>query len=213
MNSRAVIYARVSSEGDRQNTDRQVVDLQAYAVSAGLEVVRVFTEKASGARDDRPVLAECLDWCCEGNADILLVSEISRLGRTVKIIVDAVDRLTKAGVSIHFQDMNVDTLLPSGEENTYAAMLVTMLGLGAQMERSLIMGRLNSGRKHAMENGVVMGRKRGSVKSKEQKEKEYAEVIRLLKKGTSIRNTAKLCGVSPKTVQTVKNEFIKPELS
>ena len=206
--SKAVIYARVSSEGDRQNTDRQVVDLQAYAAVAGLEVVRVFTEKASGARDDRPVLAECLDWCCEGNADILLLSEISRLGRTVKIIVDAVDRLTKAGVCIHFQDMNVDTLLPSGEENTYATMLVTMLGLGAQMERKLIMGRLNSGRKHAMENGVIMGRKPGSVKTREQKEAEYKDVIKLLKKGTSIRNTAKLCGVSSKTVQNIKKEFI-----
>ena len=208
MPNKAVIYARVSSEGDRQNTDRQVVDLQAYAAATGLEVVRVFTEKASGARDDRPVLAECLDWCCAGNADILLLSEISRLGRTVKIIVDAVDRLTKAGVCIHFQDMNVDTLLPSGEENTYATMLVTMLGLGAQMERSLIMGRLNSGRKHAMENGVVMGRKPGSVKTRGQKEAEYKDVIKLLKKGTSIRNTAKLCGVSPKTVQNIKKEFI-----
>ena len=67
-------------------------------------------------------------------------------------------------------------LFPSGEENTYATMLVTMLGLGAQMERSLIMGRLNSGRKHAMENGVVMGRKPGSVKTREQKEAEYKDV-------------------------------------
>lgn len=205
---KAVIYARVSSEGDRQNTDRQVLDLQAYANGAGLEVVRIFTEKASGARDDRPVLAECLDWCCEGNADVLLLSEISRLGRTVKIIVDAVDRLTKAGINIHFQDMNVDTLLPSGEENTYATMLVTMLGLGAQLERKLIMGRLNSGRKHAIENGVKMGRKHGSVKTREQKEVEYANVIRLLKKGISIRNTAKLCNVSSKTVQAIKNDFI-----
>ena len=209
MPNKAVIYARVSSEGDRQNTDRQVVDLKAYASLAGLEVVRVFTEKASGARDDRPVLDECWDWCCAGNADILLLSEISRLGRSVKIIVDAVDRLTKAGVSIHFQDINVDTLLPTGEENGYATMLVTMLGLGAQMERKLIMGRLNSGRKHAIENGVVMGRKRGSVKTREQKEAEYSDVIRLLKKGVSIRNVAKLCGKSPKTVQSIKNEFIK----
>ena len=209
MPTKAVIYARVSSEGNRQNTDRQVVDLKAYASLAGLEVVRVFTEKASGARDDRPVLDECLDWCCEGNADILLLSEISRLGRSVKIIVDAVDRLTKAGVSIHFQDINVDTLLPTGEENGYATMLVTMLGLGAQMERKLIMGRLNSGRKHAIEKGVVMGRKRGSVKTREQKEAEYSDVIRLLKKGVSIRNVAKLCGKSPKTVQSIKNEFIK----
>ena len=205
---RAAIYARVSSDGDRQNTDRQVSDLRSYAAGAGLDLVCVFTEKASGANDDRPVLAECLDWCCEGNADVLLLSEISRLGRSVKVIVDSVDRLTKAGICIHFQDTNVDTLLPSGEENTYATMLVTMLGLGAQMERKLIMGRLNSGRKHAIENGAVMGRKPGSRKTREQKEKEYADVIKLLKKGTSVRNTAKLCGVSPKTVQSIKNEFV-----
>lgn len=209
MPNRAVIYARVSSEGDRQSTDRQVMDLQSYAASVGLDVVRVFTEKTSGAKDDRPVLAECLDWCCEGNADILLLSEISHLGRTVKIIVDAVDRLTKAGICIHFQDINVDTLLPSGEENTYTAKLVTMLGLGARMERSLIMGRLNSGRKRAIEKGVAMGRKPGYRKSKEQKEKEYADVIILLKKGFSIRKTAELCKVSPKTVQAIKKEFIK----
>lgn len=206
--SKAAIYARVSSEGDRQNTDRQVADLQAYAAGGGLEVCRIFTEQASGARDDRPVLAECVDWCCAGNADTLLVSEIDRLGRTVKIIVDTVDRLNKARVNIHIYNFNVDTLLPSGEENPIATMLVTVLGLGAQLERRLIMGRLNSGRKHAIENGAVMGRKPGSVKTREQKEKEYADVIRLLKKGTSVRNTAKLCGVSPKTVQAIKNEFI-----
>ncbi len=59
-----------------------------------------------------------------------------------------------------------------------------------------------------MESGVKMGRKTGYRKPKEQKEKEYAQVIRLLKKGISIRNTAKICGVSPKTVQAVKKEFI-----
>ena len=204
----AVIYARASSEGDRQNADRQVSDLRSYAAGAGLDVVRVFTENASGAMDDRTVLEECLDWCCAGNADVLLLSGISDLGRSAAPITEAVDRLTKAGVCIHFQDTDVDTLLPSGEENQYATMLVTMLGLGAQMERKLIMGRLNSGRKHAIENGVRMGRKPGSRKTREQKEKEYAEVIRLLKKGTSVRNTAKLCSVSPKTVQTVKKEFV-----
>lgn len=211
MPNRAVIYARVSSEGDRQTTDRQVMDLQSYAASVGLDVIRVFTENASGTKDDRPVLAECLDWCCEGKADILLLSEISCLGRTVKIIVDAVDRLTKAGVCIHFRDLNIDSLLPSGEENTYAMTLVKMLGLGARMERSLIMGRLNSGRKRAIEKGVAMGRKPGYRKSKEQKEKEYADVIILLKKGFSIRKTAELCKVSSKTVQAIKKEFINEE--
>ena len=209
MYSRAVIYARVTSKGDHQSTDRQVDDLQAYAASAGLEVIRVFTEKATDTQDERPDFAECLNWCCEGKADILLLSEISHLGRTVNIIIDTVERLTKAGVCIHLHDLNIDTLLPSGDENAYATTLLMMLGLGARMERCLIMGRLNSGRKRAIEKGVAMGRKPGYRKSKEQKEKEYADVIILLKKGFSIRKTAELCKVSPKTVQAIKKEFIK----
>ena len=205
----AVIYARVSSEGDRQNTDRQVADLRSYAADTGFDVVRVFTDIASGgAMDERPVLAECLDWCCAGNADILLLSGISDLGRSAAPITDAVNRLTKAGVCAYFHDTDVSTLLPSGKERPYATMLVTMLGLGAKLERKLIMGRLNGGRKHAMENGIKMGRKPGSRKPKEKKEKEYAQVISLLKEGTSIRKTAELCGVSAKTVQAVKKEFV-----
>lgn len=203
----AVIYARVSSEGDRQSTDRQVADLTAFAAGAGLDVVRVFEEKASGARDDRPVLAECLDWCCGGNAGTLLVSEISRLGRSVKLITETVERLTKAGVNIHVLDINLDTLTKDGKENPVADVLVTVLGLGAQIERKQILGRLNSGRKSAIEKGVKMGRKPGSGKTREQKEQEYAKVLRLLRNGQSIRNTAKLCEVSPSTVMSLKKEF------
>ncbi len=74
----ATIYARVSSEGDRQSTERQVKELAAYAKSANFHVARIFEEKASGTKDDRHVLADCVDWCCAGNAGTLLVSEISR---------------------------------------------------------------------------------------------------------------------------------------
>ena len=52
----AVIYARVSSAGDRQSTDRQVADLRAFAHREGIEVVGVYAEHESGAREDRPEL-------------------------------------------------------------------------------------------------------------------------------------------------------------
>jgi DNA invertase Pin-like site-specific DNA recombinase len=205
---KAAIYARVSSDGDRQSTDRQVSELTNYATAAGLEVVRVFEEKASGAKDDRPILAECLDCCCAGDAGVLLVSELSRLGRTVKVITETVERLTKAGVNIHVLDINLDTVGPDGKENPMADVLVTVLGLGAQIERKQILGRLNSGRKNAMEKGVKMGRKAGYRKTREQKEKEYSKAIRLLRSGESVRNTAKLCGISTGTVQSLKKAFV-----
>lgn len=202
--TRAAIYARVSSEGERQNTDRQVADLTRYAEAAGTAVVRVFTEKASGADDERPVLAECLDWCVAGNADTLLVSEVSRLGRTVKVIVDAVDRLTKAGVNIHIHNIAVDTLLPDGKENPIGTVAVTLLAVGAKMERDNIMERLNSGRRLAIEKGVKMGRKVGYRLSDREVVAKYPKVVRKLREGLSVRDTAAACGVSPSTVQKVK---------
>ena len=77
--NRAVIYARVSSVGERQNTERQVADLTRYAEASGMEVVAVYEEQASGARTDRERLAECLAFLKGGGADTLLVSELSRL--------------------------------------------------------------------------------------------------------------------------------------
>lgn len=207
--NRAVIYARVSSVGDRQSTERQVADLTRYAEASGMEVVRVFTEKASGADDERPVLAECLDWCVAGNADTLLVSEVSRLGRTVKVIVDAVDRLTKAGVNIHIHNIAVDTLLPDGKENPIGTVAVTLLAVGAKMERDNIMDRLNSGRRLAIEKGVRMGRKVGYRLSDKEVIAKYPKVVRKLREGLSVRETAAVCGISASTVQKVSKAVKK----
>lgn len=208
MNKKAVIYARVSSESDRQSTTRQVDDLTAYAYRNDLEIIKVFEEHASGARDDRPVLKECLDFCLDGGADTLLVTELSRLGRTVKIIVNTLDDLTKAKVNVHIQDINLDTLQPTGDENPLASIIVVVMGQVAAIERKSIAGRLASGRAIAKANGVHFGRKPGAIiKTREDKEREYAKVLRELRRGTSIARTAKLCEVSESTVKRLKKEF------
>ena len=200
----AVIYARVSSTGDRQSTDRQVADLQAYAAAAGLDVVRIYEEKASGAKDDRRVLAECVEFLKGGGAGTLLLSELSRLGRSVRKILEVAEDLNRAKVNIHIKDLNIDTRLPSGEENPIAMTMLTVLGLGAQLERKNIVSRLNSGRQLAVERGVKMGRPAGSGMSDEELLGKYPEVVKRLKKGLTVRDTAAVCGVSAYTVQKVK---------
>lgn len=202
MCKKAVIYARVSSTGDRQSTDRQVSDLRAYADREGLEVVKVYTEKMSGAKEDRPVLAECVAFC-RASGTSLLVSEVSRLGRSVKIIVNTVDDLTKAGVCVHILDLRLRTLTPEGEEDVVAKMMLTVLGLGAEIERKSIVNRLNSGRELAKSRGVRMGRPEGSGISDGELLEKHREVVRRLKNGHSMRDTAKLCDVSLSTVQRV----------
>ena len=80
--STAVIYARVSSAGDRQSTERQVKDLSDYAMYKKMEIRKVFEEHVSGAKknDERPVLCEAIDYCKEHRISTLLVSELSRMG-------------------------------------------------------------------------------------------------------------------------------------
>ncbi len=205
----AVIYARVSSTGERQSTSRQVADLTDYANCNGLEVVEVYEEHISGAKrnEERAVLTECITYAVGNKVDVVLFSELSRCGRAVWEVLDTIRTLKDNGINAYFQKEGLSLFSADGKENPYLAVMVSVLGVCAQMERENIAYRLNSGRKLAIEKGVKMGRKVGSVKSKEQKQEEYAKVIRALRAGKSVRDTAKICGVSVSTVQRVKKEF------
>jgi len=208
----AVIYARVSSSGSlesRQNTDRQVADLVDYSTKNGLSVEQVFEEHISGAKrnDERAVLKECIDYAITNRVDVVLFSELSRCGRAVWEVLETIKTLKDNNIDAYFQKEGLSLFSANGKENPYLAVMVSVLGVCAQMERDNISYRLNSGRKLAIEKGVKMGRKVGSVKSIEQKETEYAKVIRSLKAGKSIRDTAAICSVSVSTVQRIKKEF------
>ena len=204
---KTVIYARVSSESDRQNTERQVEDLKRYITINDMDLVKVYEERMSGAKENRPVLTECIEFCIENHINTLCVSEISRLGRSTKIVVNTIDELTKAGVNVYIQNLPLCTLNADGQANPIAKMITAVLSSFAEIERDNIRYRLNSGRELAKAKNVKMGRKVGSVKSMEQKQQEYAKVIRCLKAGKSIRDTAKICEVSVSTCQRVKKDF------
>ena len=204
----AVIYARVSSVGDRQSTTRQVEDLKRYISFNDMELINIYEEKMSGAKENRPILIECIEFCIKNHVNTLCVSEISRLGRSVKIVVNTIDQLTKSGVNIYIQNIRLSTLDSKGQPNAIAKMITAVLSSFAEIERDGIVYRLQSGRRVAIEQrNVKLGRKVGSVKSRERKQEEYSKVIRSLKAGKSIRDTAAICGVSVSTVQRVKKEF------
>jgi DNA invertase Pin-like site-specific DNA recombinase len=172
-----------------------------------MELVATYEEKMSGAKENRPILTECIEYCIANNIHTLCVSEISRLGRSTKIVVNTIDELTKAGVNVYVQNLPLCTLNADGQPNPIAKMIIAVLSSFAEIERDNIRYRLNSVRELATVKGVKMGRKIGSVKTKEQKQEEYARVIRSLKQGKSIRDTAVLCDVSVSTVFRVKREF------
>lgn len=206
----AVIYARVSSVGDRQNTERQVNDLSKYAEFTNLTISKIYEEHISGAKKntDRPVLLEAIDYCITNKIKCLLVSELSRLGRNAFEVLDTVKLLIDNGINLYMQKEQFTLLDKEGKPTMFAPIMIATLSTCAQLERENIKFRLNSGRKLYVERGGKLGRKIGSVKSSAQKKEEYKEVILYLKKGYSIRNIAKLTGKGISTVQRIKQEFI-----
>lgn len=210
MRTKAVIYARVSSVSDRQDTSRQIEDLRKYANLRDIEVVATFEEHISGAKknEERQVLTECLEYCTTNSVHYLLLSELSRLGRSTLQVLRSLEVLHEAKVSVYIQNMGLYTLQPDGKVNPIVSILITILAEMSNIERSNIVYRLNSGRSNYIAKGGKLGRKTGSIKTEEKKREEYKEVIQLLKKGYSVRNVAKLQGIGISTVQRVKNIFV-----
>lgn len=208
-NMKAVIYARVSSVSDRQTTDRQVADLMNFAAANQLQVVRVFEEKISGAKQnkEREVLQAALEYCKQERVDYILSNELSRIGRNTFNVLETIKFLIDNNINLYLQKEKFTLLQDNGKPTPFAAIMLATLSTCAELERENIAFRLQSGRKQFIEKGGKLGRKEGSCKTTEQKKEEYAEVLRLLRKGISIRNIAKLSNVGISTVQRLKREF------
>ena len=212
---RAAIYARVSSTGDRQSTERQVIDLTDYANRNAMTVCKTFEEHISGAKKnhERPVLQECLAFCVEEKIDVLLLSELSRLGRNVDEVLANIRFAKENHLNIYFQKEGLSIYDTNKNENAYLTIMIAVLGTAAQIERENLHFRLKSGRKVFVDKNLAatgksgLGRKVGYRKPVETKKEEYKEVLKLLKAGYPIRKVAKLTDVSESTVKRLKKEF------
>ena len=199
----AVIYSRVSSSGyqvNRQDTSRQIADLRAYAEFAQVQVVKCFEEHISGAKknSERPVLVEAIEFCKNEHVNCLLCSELSRL----------VKELKDNGINLYLQKEQFSLFDKDGKPSLFSAIMIATLSTCSELERENIKYRLDSGRAQYIKNGGKLGRKKGSVKTTEQKESQYKEVLTYLRKGYSVRITAKLTNVSTSTVQRLKTDFL-----
>lgn len=207
----AVIYARVSSNSGRQDTERQVNELSAYARNNNIEVARTFQDYVSGATPNvqRWVLQNCLKYCTEENkkVDCVLMSEVSRLGRDTWEMIELVKFFHDHKLNVYFMRENLFMYNQDGTENPLFSMLFAMFSKFAENERTAIKERLQSGYQNFRAKGGKVGRKKGSTKTIEQLELEYKNVLKELRRGTSIARTAKLCDVSTATVARLKKIF------
>ena len=202
---KAVIYARVST--NTQDYQRQLDELRDYADRMGYEVAKVFSEKISGAKkiEERAALSDLLHYVQNHEVAKVLIYECSRLSRRVVDFLSVIEQLTECGVSVYIHQNGLETLQPDGKPNPIAQLVLGILAQFNSMERGLIRSRMESGYNHYRANGGKVGRKEGYRKSDQQMKEEYAEELRLLRKGYSLANVYKLTGTSINTLRKVRD--------
>lgn len=139
-------YARISTIEGAQVLDRQTDALNA----AGCE--RIFEDRASGAKAERPGLAACLDFLRRG--DVLVVLDLDRLGRLAGELITLIDQLEGRGVAFRALNAPMDTTTPTGRA------FLQIQAAFAEMERNIIRQRVNEGLAAARARGRKGGRPR-----------------------------------------------------
>lgn len=198
---KTAIFARVST--NIQDYERQVNELTTLAKGKGWSVEAVFCEKISGAKAnmERKELIRLIDYVQANRISKVAVTELSRLGRDTLQVLEVIERFNSLGISLYIQNYNVETLNEDGTVNPMSQFLITILAEVARMERKTIRERVESGYNNYRANGGKVGRKQGYKKTAEVMRKQYAEEIRLLRKGISLRNISKLTGTSVNTIR------------
>ncbi len=199
--NKIVIFARVST--NVQDYERQVNELTAIAQCNNWSVEAIFCEKISGAKKnaERKELSRMVGYVQAHNINKVAVTELSRLGRDTLQVLEVIELFNRLGISLYIQNYNIETLTESGEVNPMSQFLITILAEVARMERKTIRERVESGYKNYRANGGKVGRKEGYRKSESDMREQYAEVIRLLHKGISLRNISKITGTSVNTIR------------
>jgi DNA invertase Pin-like site-specific DNA recombinase len=213
---KVVILARVST--DKQDYQRQIVELTDYCSKVGWEIVKVFANKISGAKktEERPEILEMLSYVKEHAIKRVCCLEVSRLGRNTLEALKVIQMLNDNKVSLFIKNYNLETLNPDGTPNPITSLITTILLEIASMERLTIRERMVSGQKQYISKckreGIKMGRPSGTYKDMDTYREQYSNEISLLKKGVPVRTISLLTSTSVNTIQKIKKLFITKEL-
>ena len=209
----AIIYARVSTSS--QDTARQIADLQAYAEKNGLKVEGIFEEKISGAKknSERSALCSAFEYAKNNGVEVILFSEVSRLGRNTMEVLESVKTLADNGINAYFAKENFFILDEKGKVSPITTIFMSCLGMVGEIERENIRYRLKSGYDNFRNNNNgKVGRKEGYRDSAEVKENKYPISLKFIRKGyklTEVLDLAKGRGekVSMATLKRLKKEI------
>jgi DNA invertase Pin-like site-specific DNA recombinase len=203
MGQRAVIYCRVSTAD--QSCVRQKDELKRFAERAGYEVSGIFMETGSGVRVDRAERRKVMAQAQAREIDAILVTELSRWGRSTIDLISTLQELESYRVSlIAITGMTFDLATPHGR------MLATVLAGIAEFERDLISERVKSGLAAARARGKVLGRQKGQ---RPKSDRLAPKVLALVAEKRSYRWIARDLGINKNTVAAiVQRDKMRPSL-
>lgn len=190
MGQRAALYARVSTSD--QPCERQVDDLTAFAERGGYEVVGVFKETASGTVASRAARNQIIELAQARQIDAVLVTELSRWGRSTQDLLDTLHRL--AGWKVSVVAMSG---MPFELDTPHGRMMATLLAGIAQFERDLLSERVKLGLAAARARGKTLGRQPGQ---RPKSDKLADKVTTAVAEGRSYRWIARDLAISKNTV-------------
>ncbi|MBA4027159.1 MAG: DNA resolvase [Cyanobacteria bacterium DS3.002] len=192
MVQRVALYTRVSTTD--QSCERQVAELTAYAERSNFEIVAVVKETASGAKNDRAERKVVLDLARKRRIDLVLVSELSRWGRSTADLRNTIQELADRQVAIRAlngPDFDIST--------AQGKLMVNLLAAISEFERDLLQERIKSGIAHARSKGTKSGKAIGRPPFD-----RLERLRRLLAEGRSVRSIASELRISKTTVMKVK---------
>ena len=192
MVQRVAIYARVSTAD--QSCDRQIAELTDYANRAGFDIVSVFAETGTGAKNDRVERNKVIELARKRLIDLVLVSELSRWGRSTPDLRTTIEDLAAKGVALRaLNGPDLDISKAQGK------LLLNVLSAISEFERDLLSERIKSGIAHALSKGTKSGMAIGRPAFD-----RSVPVRRLLAEGMSVRRVAAELGISKTTVMKIK---------
>ena len=191
-------YVRVST--GNQNVARQLE--KSYPDE------KIYIDIISGAVPfgKRPMGKNVLEDIKAENITYLTVSSIDRLGRNLFDILGTIEILNEYEITLKVDNLGLESLI-NKKPNSAFKLIISVMANIAEMERNNLLQIQKHGIAIAKALGKYTGRKPNSIESVESFLKKHNEVVKNLKKGTSIRDVAKICSVSPSTVQKVKNKI------
>ena len=205
---KVVLLLRVSTNA--QDYEYQHNTLTELCERKGWEIVKVFANKVSGAKknEERREIVELIDHVQNNQVDRVLATEISRIGRDTLQALKTIEILNEQKVNLYLANYNIETLLPTGEVNPIARLILTICLEISSYERNLIRYRMKAGYedylKRRKENPELRLGRQGYQKSEDAYREEYSKELSLMRKGISMRNVRQLTGTSLGTLQKLK---------